>query len=464
MLGFLRRKKIKTFLFWFLAIMIVPAFAFMGVQYLNANKKYVATMYGKKIYNSDFLEFKHHYGAYFLLNIGMDPFKNDADEESYSKLWEQYKLTVKAKREKIRATDDELLAFMKTLIMINRNGRFDQVTYESFLKRAKIVPARFEDFLRDLVSAEKYLESEYGKINATDDDILAQYTADTETADIEYVFVSERDTQIYLEQNAPEEELKTLYDKDPQQFKTLPEAKMRYVLVQEVPDEFDIRTINTLEEAAEALKTDIITTEFFTANDEIGSLGRQGFVAQETIDSPIKELNGPFPIDKGKIIFEKIEEKEPYVPAFSNVKERVAKRYAYENAVDKAKERAFAIYEQVRTGRELKDVSDEYQAYYADPEPFKIMDEIDDKLLMYGPFNRMIFDMKENGLIEEPFRFEYGWAIVKRTDRTFINKEKFETEKEKTKSKMLKEAKEWTYKNIQRKIEEESGIKFNRNQ
>ena len=463
MLGFLRERRVKKVLLWVIAILIVPAFALMGASYLTSNKKYVAKMYGKKIYNADFLSFKHNYGAYFMLNIGVSPFKND-ETESYEKLWEQYKLILKAKKEKIKVSNDELLAFMTTFPLLNRGGKFNNQSYLSFLKRARIVPAQFEKFVKDMVAAEKYLEQEYAKIMLTDQEVLDSFKSENEKAEIEYIFISHRDTQIYLEQNANEDELKDFYNQKPETYTTLPEAKMRYVLVKDIPEDFNIKEINSLADASEALAADIITTDFFTVNDEIGELETQYFVAQETIDSPIGELNGPFPIDKGNIIFEKVEGKDPYVPAFSNVKEKVRKRFAYETAEAKAKERAIEIFEMLQQGKELDPTSKQFDVFYAKPKSFKLYDEVDEKLYLYGPFNRAVFSQENNGLMAEPFEFEHGWALVNRLAFEKANMDDFNKDKETYKNKLMQNKKEITYKRALRLIDEEGKLEFNKNQ
>lgn len=464
MLGFLRTKKVKKVVLWILALLIIPAFALMGTNYLNANKKYIANIYGKKVYNSDFISYQKNYGAYLKLNFGPNAFEDLNSEDMYNYLWEQFILIQKAKHDKIKVSDEEVIAFFSTFFALNQNGRFNKEAYLAFLKQANIVPAQFEKFIKDMVAAEKVVETKYAALTSTEEELREMYKSKTEEAEIEYIFISHRDTQIFLDENATEQELKDFYNLKPELFKTLPEAKMKYVLVKELPETFNIKKVNTLEEAAKALNAEVVSSDFFTVNDEIGALGTQNFIAQETINSELNKIIGPFPIDKGHIIFAKVDSKESYIPAFTNVEEKVRKRYAYETAEDKAKERAMNIFEEVKATNNVKEIADKYNVYYSKSKAFKLYDEIDDKLLLYKPFNTAIFNLTENRLMDKPFEFEHGWAITKRISFKAMTEEQFQKEKEEYKTKLLRTKKQLAYKQLIREIREESKLEINTDQ
>lgn len=462
MLHILRSERVKKIVFWFLAILIIPAFALFGVSYLNSQKKYIATVYGQKVYNSDFLDYQKMFGAYLILNFGEDAARDINSDEMVNHLWENYLLTAKAKRSGIKADDTELISFLSTFFMLNIKGQFEKPRYLGFLKQAGIVPAQFESFLKDLIAAQKLVKKEMDAVKVSDQEVLDSFKAKNEQAKIDYIFVSERETQQWLEQSADETTLRAFYDQDPSQFKTLPEAQIQYVCVSGLPKDFDATKMKTLEDAANALNAEIKTSPFFTEKDTIGELGMQEFIAKEAIAGKKDTLVGPIPTEKGNVLFKKIADKDPETPAFGNAKERVAKKYAFSTAVAKAEEIANGVFGAVKANGDFTAAAAMYPFLKAvQSNFFKAFDEIDDRLLFYPPFNKAIFDMKDNALIDKPFRFDYGWAIAKRVDFKTYDAAQFDKEKDQYKNELLNTRKELAYKKLLEDIKTESGLKIN---
>jgi peptidyl-prolyl cis-trans isomerase D len=461
MLEVFRKEKVKKVIFWLLAILIVPAFAMFGVSYLNTQKKYIATMYGKKIYNSDFLDYQKMFGAYLILNFGQDAAKEMNSDAMVNHLWENFMLTEKSRRAGIKVSDQELVEFLKTFFMLNMKGQFEKPMYLGFLKQAGIVPAQFETFIKGMIASQKLVKQRMSGVTVSDAEALESFKNKNEQAKIAYIFVSERETQQWLEQSTDEATLKSFYDKDPALFKTLPEAQIQYVCVGELPKDFDATKMKSLEDAANALKAEIKTTPFFTEKDAVGELGMQEFIAKEAIAGKKDVLVGPVPTDKGSVLFKKIADKQPDVPAFGNTKDRVAKKYAFTNAVAKAEEIAKDVFTAAQAG-DFAAAAAKY-AFLKNTESayFKAFDEIDDRLLFYPPFNKAVFDLKDNAMIEKPFRFDYGWAIAKRLDFKAYDAAQFDKEKEQVKNELMATRKELEYKKLLEEIKESSGITIN---
>lgn len=465
MLKVLRGKKVKKIMLWALAILIVPAFALTGVAYLNSNKKYIAKMYGKKIFNSDFIEYQRMFGAYLRLNFG-PRFNLDLNSEKmYNDLWENYILTQKAKADKVKVENDELVAFMQTLFAMNAGGQFNQQAYLGFLKQANIVPAQFERFLKNMIAAQKVVEERAKALVVSDEELLDAYKADNEIAKIEYIFVSERETQKYLEIYSDDNALLKHYEENKDKFKSLPEAQIRYIVVDKLPNDFDIAKMNTLDDVAKTLSAEIKTSDFFNATTDVDStIKANSFVAQTALDAKLNTLVGPLPNNEQKVFFEKNASKESKALEFGQALEQVKKSYAFNNAIDKAKEIAQATFTKAKETNDLAVAASQYQLKNVITDEFKLADEIDDKLLAYPPFNKAIFDLSENTLLDEAFRFDYGWCIAKRIDFKAYDQAKFKETKAELKAKLLNEKKELDYKKLLREIREESNLTFNRNQ
>ena len=462
MLDIFRKEKVKKVVFGVVAVIIVFAFALSGVSYLDSQKKYIATMYGKKVYNSDFVDYQKMFGAYLILNFGQDAAKEMNSDAMVNHLWENFMLSEKAKRSGVKVSDKELVSFLQSFFMLNARGGFDKQMYLGFLKQAGIVPGQFETFLKGMIAAQKLVTQRLDGVTVSDADVLADYKQKNEQAKITYIFVSERETQQWLEQSADEATLKAFYDQDPSLFKTLPEAQIQYVCVADLPKDFDATKMKSLEEAANVLKAEIKTSPFFTENDAIGELGPQEFIAKEAVTGKTDVLVGPLPTDKGNILFKKIGEKASDIPAFGNAKERVAKKYAYANAVAKAEEIAKDVFAAVQSNGDFAAAAAKYP-FLKNTESglFKAFDEIDDRLLFYPPFNKAVFDLAGNDLLDKPFRFDYGWAIAKRLEFKTYDTAAFEKAKETTREELKNTRKELEYKKLLEEIKESSGLKIN---
>lgn len=465
MLQFLREKNVKKIMLWALAILIVPAFALTGVAYLNSNKKYVAKMYGKKIYNSDFLEFQRMFGAYLKLSFGSRFELNLDSEKMYNDLWENFIITQKAINDRVKVEDKELVAFLQTLYAMNAGGEFNQAAYLGFLKQANIVPAQFERFLRGLIASQKIVEERAKAIKVSDEEALEDFKVNNETSKIEYIFVSERETQKYLEIYTDTEILKEHYENSKDKYMSLPEAQIRYIQIETLPEDFDIEKVQTLDEVANMLESEIQNSEFFNIQSSINDTITAGsFAVQAALDAKLNTLVGPLPVEDGKVFFEKNAQKESYQLEFDQALEQVKKSYAYNNAVQKAEEIAKSVYKEVSSSNNLQAVAEQFKLKHVISDQFKINDEIDDKLLAYPPFNKAIFELEDNKLLNEPFRFDYGWCIAKRLELNKYDAEKFEEEKENIKAELLAEAKKLDYEKLLKEIQEESKLEFNKNQ
>jgi len=462
MLHIFRKEKVRKVVFGGVAVVIVVAFALSGVSYLDSQKKYIATMYGHKVYNSDFIDFQKMFGGYLILNFGQEAAKDLNSEEMVNHLWENFMLAEKAKRSGIKVSDQELVSFLGTFFMLNMKGQFEKPMYLGFLKQAGIVPGQFETFLKGMIAAQKLVKQRLDGVSVSNEEILNSFKEKNEEAKINYIFVSERETQQWLEQTADEATLKAFYDKDPGLFKTLPEAQIQYVCVAELPKGFDATKLKTLEEATNALKAEIKTSPFFTQADAIGELGPQEFIAKEAVAGKKDVLVGPIPTDKGNVLFKKIADKASDIPAFGNTKDRVAKKYAFATAVAKADEIAKDISAAVATNGDFAAAATKYPFLKSvESKYFKAFDEIDERLLFYPPFNKTIFDLKQNTIVDKPFRFDYGWAIAKRLDFKAYDKAAFEKGKEQIKNELLGTRKEIEYKKLLEEIKESSGLKIN---
>jgi hypothetical protein len=464
MLNILRSKKLKRIILWLIAILIVPAFALWGVHYLTTQKKYIATVYGQKVFNSDFILFEKYFASYIMLRLGMDIGNRMHDEQIFNDIWKEYLFVKKAQHDKIKVSDSELIDFMKGMFTLNYRGSFDRPRYLAFLKQRNIVPGQFEDFLRTLIAAEKYREQAYSDIVITDEQIRESFRGENETARIRYIFVSYPELEERIAQDADKDVLTAYMQENVKQFKMPPLVKIAYILAEQLPEDFDARTFSTLEDVAKTLKEDIKESGKFSSLKPLDDLGQQRIVAELALETKDQPFVGPITIDKGSIFFRTLETGDSYDASLDEIEDIVRKRYARSVVKEKAKQQAESIFAEISSGTDMEKAAKKFRWDVKETEAFKPFDFINDDLGMNPQLNNAIFGLKENGRLPEPINIDYGIVIAERTEFAPMNEEQFEKEKESHRQRLLNTRKEAKQQELLEKIKEESNLIINKQQ
>lgn len=184
MLKFLRKKNIAKIVFWALVILIMPAFVLWGTGSLSGSKdkgpKSVGTIGGKKISFEDFYYALNGARCQIVLFYFAQPKMLDTilqDKALMGKLaWDRILMLKEADRNKIKASDKEVVAFVRTHPIFNRNGAFDTAIYEHVLRYNIGLDARaFEEIVRENIKIKKLNDIITKDVAVTDDDILSEY-------------------------------------------------------------------------------------------------------------------------------------------------------------------------------------------------------------------------------------------------------------------------------------------------
>ena len=444
MLRKIRKGDIKKVL-WFLVIVIVPAFVFWGASYfIKARTSYLGKIYGKKISPQDFEAFLKNIQTLLFFQLGREALSGIQLNQLKTYAWQRLLLIEKAKRENIEVTDEEVLNYIKSFpLLINRQPSSLKKRYLSILKRLGITPAQFEEFLRDLIRAEKLKEKVLKEVKVSGEEIRERFKRETEQAKAKYILIEFE--KLKEEINPTEEELKSFFEENKENFRIPPKVKINYLLIspshkdqlKKIEKEFKKKS---LEEIAKKFNLEIVETDYFSVEDPIKGLGWQKEIAIKSLEAEKNKIYGPFKIEEGFIFFTKIDGKPSYIPEFSKVKGEVKERFKEKKAHQKAKELASKIISEIEEKKlkDLREVSSCQEAILSETKFFKRKDFIENIGLDMN-FKNIVFSLQPGEIYLQPLEVKKGLVIVQLLEKKGIDEEKFKEEKEKYKNLILNE-------------------------
>lgn len=339
MLKFLRKKNIAKIVFWFLVILILPAFVFWGTGSLSGPKdkrpKCVGTVENKKVSFEDFYYALNGIRCQIVLIYFTQPKILDAmfqNKELMGKLaWDRIIMLKEADKKKIKANDLEVVSFIQSHPIFNRNGAFDTKIYDHVLKyNIGLDPRGFEEIVRENIRIKKLNDLIAKDVTVTDEDILNEYKKVAQKFKIEYVLSGS--AQFLAKAAISDEAAKDYYDNNKKEF-VLPQKEgesEKFAAFPDVKDsiisylaEKEARNL-ALKEAAETrrklaetmskenltfvdaaaklgLKT--VETPLFSKADYLDGLGEAALVIGEAARLKEGEVSLPVEVRSGVVVF-----------------------------------------------------------------------------------------------------------------------------------------------------------------
>lgn len=197
----MRNKKVTKMVLWGTLILILPAFVIWGTGSMGKSKdagpKYAGLIDGKKISFEDFADSITAARCQIFMNLFNQPavleplLKNN---EFLGRLgWDMLIMAREAKNRKIKVTDKEVIGFIRSHPLFNRNGKFDDRIYEYILKNnLGVYPRNFEEIVRDNLVIYKLNNIVTKDITISDEEVLGRYKSDNNVFD-EEKFKKEKD-------------------------------------------------------------------------------------------------------------------------------------------------------------------------------------------------------------------------------------------------------------------------------
>jgi peptidyl-prolyl cis-trans isomerase D len=454
MLKKFRHKKIVKKIWITLLILILPGFVLWGLGgALRGQKneyKYAGEIFGKKI---TLLEYRDAVDAVKNLMI-MQFGYNLSDVEKHlnleSQAWERILLLYEAKQRRIKVNDQEVVDAIQSFPLFQRKGQFDDGIYSEILRYAFHTQARiFEEQMRQNLMLAKLYARITDKLALTNEEVTEEYRKYNEELSIYYIAGLLSDFQKDILPS--EQEMKDYFAKNSLEFKRPLSFNLEYASVE---SEDKIKNIASrlkkkedFSKIAKELAFEIKETGLFGQMDSIPGIGWSPEILTLIARLKVGDFSSPVQADKNYYILRLKERKEPFVPDFETVKEKVkqavTKNMAREIAKNKMEDclkklKGLSLGSPKRV--DFDKIAAEYGLRSGSTDSFKYGSYVTG-LGASDNFWKVANGLKENevsGIIETPL----GFYIIKLKSRVPLDSKKFEAEKTEFSQKFLSQKKQ----------------------
>jgi len=444
MLKKLRKKKTSKKILIFLAIVIIPAFAFWGLSSVMEGKKqdmYVGRILNRKVSIMDYREALDAVKNLAVLQYG-DNFAQVRNSLDYDgQTWERLTLLAEAKKRRIRVSDKEVIDFIKSYSFFHKDGRFNQDLYKEILRYLFDTQARaFEEQARgNLIIAELYDRVTDG-ITVSDEEVRDEYKKINQEVDLDYIYANPLD----FVQEAPEDEtaLGDYFAGNSIAFKRPLSFSIEYVKTEILPEEeikkvfLQLRKkVNNFKPAAAELGLEAISSESFSENDPIPGIGWAPRITSLIARIDTGDLLEPIQMDDNYYIIKLTQKKLPFIPDYDSVKEEVRKAYVLDASQKLAKRMIEESMEELRS----QYLDDQRSANFRQTAKERGLKDGTTGLFKHGSYlegmgSSDIFwsaaDKLEEGQPSEIIETSSGYYIIKVKSKIPMDEESFNVDKE----------------------------------
>jgi len=338
MLKKLRKKKTAKRIWIILTILILPAFVFWGFGSFMRSKEeitYAGKIFGKKV---SLLEYRDTLEA--VKNQAIIQFGDELPEiekrlNLESLVWDRLVLLAEAKKRKINVTDQEVIELIKGYPFFQaKNGQFDNQIYSQMLQYVfRAQPRIFEEQTRSTLMLSKLYKEVTGNLNLSEEEIKKGYQKLNEQINLYYI--ASLPSDFIKDITATDEEIRDYFIKNPLQFKQPLSFNIEYVsLASEDKNGAAIKAQIKLlalrltkkedfTKAAGELNLQVKETGLFSQTDPVPGIGWSEQILVLLSKLKIGEYAPPIYMDKYYYILRLKEKKEPYIPDFQTIKDKI---------------------------------------------------------------------------------------------------------------------------------------------
>ncbi len=446
----LHNKKTQKLIWVVLAILVLPAFLFWGFGSFLRNREqlvYTTKIFGRRIQPSEYQEALEGVRNQAIMQFGDNFFKMQQYLNLEKQAWERIILLTEAKKRKIKVTDKEVTDFLQKHPLFQINGSFNNKVYSQMLQYAfHTQPRAFEEQTRQYITLGKLYNSLTKEISLTDEQIRQAYQKENEKISIYYI--ASLPSEFAKDIKPQDKELEDYFTKNSLEFKQPLSFNIEYVsLDSEEKINLFIRRLKkgNFDKLAKDSGLAVKETGLFAQNDPIPGIGWSPEILNLISKYKIGQISVPMHIDKNYYVLRLKEKKEPYIPEYNAVKEKVRQAVIKKMSQDIAREKINDCLKRLQ------------EAPAANPTDFeRVAKECGLKsnstdLFKYGSyiegigasdiFFAAVKELKEgasSGVIESPG----GFYIVKLKSRVPADEKKFEAEKKEFAEKLISQRKE----------------------
>lgn len=462
MLKKLRKKKTAKRIWIILTILILPAFVFWGFGSFMRSKEevtYAGKIFGKKVPLLEYRDALEAVKNQAIIQFG-DNFSEIEKRLNLEPLvWDRLILLAEAKKRKINVTDQEVIELIQGYPFFQaKNGRFDHQIYSQMLQYVfRAQPRIFEEQTRSTLMLSKLYKEVTGNLNLSAEEIKKEYQKLNEQINLYYI--ASLPSDFIKDITATDEEIRDYFIKNSLQFKEPLSFNIEYIsLASEDKNETAIKEQIKLlalrltkkedfHKAAKELNLQVKETGLFSQTDPVPGIGWSPQILSLISKLKIGEFTLPIYIDKYYYILRLKEKKEPYIPDFQTIKERIKEAFIKDAARKIAQQKIEDALKELKTAYRTNPKSIDFYSIA------KIYGLRADSTLAfrYGSYIEGIgasdnfftaaLDLKEDdisGLIEMPS----GFYIIKLKSKIPVDEKKFREEEPEFAEKLLLQKKE----------------------
>jgi len=374
MLKQLRRKGLAKKILWFVAIIIIISFGFLG----NASRlsrqgqaKNAGTIFGKSVSFPQFESTYRDVRVQALIRHGdkLNEYLQTANLNAET--WDRLILLNEAKRRRMKVSDAELVGMIQQFSFFQRDGQFDDALYQDIVRYVFKVPARsFEEAMRDSLLIHKLFTQETFSATVLDEDILQAFQKQTEKIQVSYVFIpadqfkdaatfNEEAAQQYFEEHKndftlPEsidvEYIRIPFPPTPEGTLTADDANSPKKQSETLADTVfeDLKENPDFKTVAEKHQLEAKQSGFFSMEDPKLDLGMSYELLKQLFTMPLNVISQPVESSDAYFIVKIAEKKESAVPEYEEVKDKVKDAILTQQAMVVAQKKAEEILPQLK--------------------------------------------------------------------------------------------------------------------
>lgn len=346
MLKILRDKKNAKMIWIILTILILPAFLLWGTGSSTRNKYrgeagFAGKVSGKQV---PMLEFQNALEAtrnYAVIQFGDNLSEIQKYIDFESQAWERIILLAEAKRRKITSGDKEVIEAVKTYPIFQRDGLFNNQMYQWMLRYAFNTQARiFEEQIRQNVILSKLYKEITDGVIISENEIKKEYEKNNEQISLSYIAAIPYD---FIDKNAVIEgkELNDYFRDNKLEFKQPFSFNLEYISADSVEKIQNLlQYIDKKEKLTEAVKglgLSVKETGLFAENAPIPGIGWSPQVINLITKAKTGVYLSPIQIDKSYYLFMLKERKEPFIPEYDTIKDKVKEKFLKHKSEESAK-------------------------------------------------------------------------------------------------------------------------------
>ncbi|MBF0486222.1 MAG: peptidylprolyl isomerase [Candidatus Omnitrophica bacterium] len=360
MLKVFRRKGVAKKVLWVIATIIIISFGFgFGLTRYATNDKMNAAagkVFGEMIPMKDFRAYAQGARDQAILMHGADAEKILPYLDMNNETWTRIMLVKEAERRKIKATDQDVIAFISSIPFFQRDGSFDKRTYTLIVTNVfrRNDTRDFEESIRDQIKIMKLFRQTVKLTNPTDEDIRKEYELRNKKMQVSYCLIDpkgfEKDAAI------SDTELKDYFNAHREEFTVPDSVSVEYMTLKLSEKATDDEKADAKKKASEIYKKLIAKKDFAATAQEYGlDVKKTGFFNMESpelaIGWSLELLEQVFAAKKDAVIMPAItpqgiqilkvaDKKLAYIPDFDKAKDQVKEKYISEKSLLLAKKKA----------------------------------------------------------------------------------------------------------------------------